>query len=194
MFKKDDVVEFLGDENISPLPVTRIVAEVLSDYYLIDHPDGIPSSVFGYPSESRNYHMASTKQLKLIKTNINNMKKFEHDDVLDIATVLIHVYGSTTTLEVKEELRKVGYKAFQKDVSRHMRQIAQEENLKVEDCGIYSKYSIGTTPSTGEWEMNSTTNSQVLFLPGSLTRDQARQKYCDQTGVKWAETRGRKVK
>ncbi len=57
------------------------------------------------------------------------------------ATTLILAEGTTTTLEVKNHLRKQGYTAYQADISKQMRQIALEENWLVYDNGMFFIYT-----------------------------------------------------
>jgi hypothetical protein len=130
------------------------------------------------------------------------MKTLDKTTVLNTAVALITNNGKTTTLEVKEELRKKGYKAFQKEISSYLQDIASEENLQATDAGNHKIYSFDQSQAwnkklarkQGDWEMNSTTHSNVIYVPSHFTRDQARQEYCNQVGAKWADTRGRKIK
>ena len=57
------------------------------------------------------------------------------------ATTLILAEGTTTTLEIKKHLRKQGYTAYQADISKQMKQIAQEEGWQAYDNGIFYIYT-----------------------------------------------------
>ena len=66
-----------------------------------------------------------------------------------VATKLILAEGSTTTLEVKNNLRRDGYLAYQADISLQMKQIALQENWVVLDNGqffIYTFRQLGLVP------------------------------------------------
>lgn len=75
------------------------------------------------------------------------MKVLTKDAVQLTATLLIHTNGTTTTLEVKELLREVGYKAAQQQVSDLMNEIYDEQTIELErknsDNGRYQVYSFG---------------------------------------------------
>jgi hypothetical protein len=142
-------------------------------------------------------------------------KSVDKGVVLSTSTSLIAKNGKTTTLEIKEFLRDSGYRVCQEEVSRFVKEIALEEGYDFTDNGTYRTYTSSTlktslttnptivsarvtgtvsSPSTGDWEMNSTFIKTILYFDKNLTRDQARQAYCSQTGVKWHCTRGRRVK
>ena len=142
-------------------------------------------------------------------------KKLDKVAVLVEACTLMLNNGQTTTLEVKNSLRKQGYDARQADVSAFMAELSGEEKWKAKDTGSYKVYEPGTTglvvsktttvgirPATvlttktsGCWEMNSTTSSKVVYMNGSVSREKARTADMNQVpGTAWADTRGRKVK
>lgn len=144
--------------------------------------------------------------------------------VLIVACDLMKQNGQTTTLEVKNELRNQGYDARQMQVSQFMSELAGEEgwpSVDSQTTGITNLpnhliYSPGTSglatapvPSSssktttwtftsgviGDWEVNSVTNSTVIFVSGVVTREQARQAYLNAVpGTKWADTRSRRVR
>lgn len=60
--------------------------------------------------------------------------------VKQAAEHLILTNGETTTLEVKNWLRKEGYAAFQTEVSRWMFKISQEQDWEFESNGLYRIY------------------------------------------------------
>ena len=78
------------------------------------------------------------------------MNNLTLDSVKDIAESLIASAGSTTTLEVKKELRQKGYWAKQSEVSKHMNDIALSEGWNWHDNGTHRTYdkSINTTTTT----------------------------------------------
>jgi len=172
-------------------------------------------------------------QQKQKKTNItnnsnNNMKNtITKNDVLHAACNLITKNGSTSTLEVKNELRNLGFFALQMEVSKAMDELAtNDQEFVFSDNGLYRIYtpnvSVSTPASTtnaliipsnvsttaqittsnapqktgqiGDWEVNSTTKTAVMYFSPSLSRDEVRKQYCQAQGVKWAETRARKIK
>ena len=57
------------------------------------------------------------------------------------ATTLILASGCTTTLEVKLYLRKRGYQALQKNISKKMREVAQKESWITVDNGQFFIYT-----------------------------------------------------
>lgn len=65
------------------------------------------------------------------------------DIVKDVAEELMEENGQTTTLEVKEELRKRGYFAVQKEVSDLMFDLGHEEdwNIQNDPTGTHRVYS-----------------------------------------------------
>ena len=73
--------------------------------------------------------------------NTNLHKKPDLQTVKMAATALILAEGSTTTLEVKNHLRKKGYSVFQSDLSIQMRFIAQNEGWYTYDNGMFIIYS-----------------------------------------------------
>lgn len=134
--------------------------------------------------------------------------------VLVVAKELLEENTTTTTLEVKQELRKRGFDARQSDTSNMMAQLGIEENWDVDSSGLYKIYAFGPARSSkkaavsktvlenailktkvsGCWEMNSVTSSTVIYVDGNATRDEARAIYTRETGISHADTRGRKVK
>jgi hypothetical protein len=146
-----------------------------------------------------------------------SLKSIDKVTVLVAAATLMLKNSTTTTLEVKNELRKSGYNARQSEISDLMAQLGVEEKWDVNNSGSFKVYApgstagiasvaspSGTSASTGTilstkvsgcWEMNSTTSSTVVFVNGSLSREKARTAYMNQvTGTAWADTRGRRVK
>ena len=83
----------------------------------------------------------------------NQMRtKHQKADYLTVkmtATTLILAEGVTTTLEVKNKLRKQGYLAFQHDISEQMLEISLRENWIHYDNGLFRIYTfpqIGILP------------------------------------------------
>jgi hypothetical protein len=83
---------------------------------------------------------------------MNSPKAFSKPDnnaVKLAATTLILASGCTTTLEVKLHLRKQGFQALQKDISKKMREVALKEGWVHIDNGqffIYTFPQIGISP------------------------------------------------
>lgn len=141
------------------------------------------------------------------------MNQITLNDVIVVAADLIVKNGSTTTLDVKNELRTRGFKAFQIEVSKFMDAACVSENWEINDNGIYRTYADRNTSSptkikpattgtassmikgnVGDWEVNSVTDKTVIILGGHLTRDAVRSAYAKATGAKFADTRARKIK
>jgi hypothetical protein len=77
------------------------------------------------------------------------MKSLTKSDVYDVALDLIEENGSTTTLDVKTELRARNFSARQADVSEHMIEIAAEEKWGFSFNGVHRVYKIATAqPAT----------------------------------------------
>lgn len=74
------------------------------------------------------------------------LKPIDYDIVKDTALNLIAENGSTTSLEVKEELREDGYQATQDEVSDFLKDVARDENLdfaaEVTDGNSHLVYSL----------------------------------------------------
>ncbi len=72
-------------------------------------------------------------------------KTLDKTAVLVVAVTLLQANSNTTTLEVKNELRKQGYDARQSEISNYMSQLATEENWDVDARGPYKTFAAGTT-------------------------------------------------
>jgi hypothetical protein len=70
------------------------------------------------------------------------MKNLVKSDVYDVALDLIEENGSTTTLDVKNELRTRGFFAKQADVSEFMLEVAAEEKWDFTYNGVHRVYTI----------------------------------------------------
>jgi len=70
-------------------------------------------------------------------------------DVFDVASDLIEQNGSTTTLDIKKEMRNRGFFALQADVSSLMINICDEEDWTFTFNGVHRVYSdkVATTTS-----------------------------------------------
>ena len=64
------------------------------------------------------------------------------DAVYDVAMELMKNTGSTTSLEVKEELRKKDYWALQKEVSNMLQELCDEHGWDKNNNGTFNVYSI----------------------------------------------------
>ena len=71
---------------------------------------------------------------------MNARKVFADNDVLETALLLINMNGLTTTLEVKEKLRDLGFWATQNGVSASMDQLAGDSKLHFTDGFPYRTY------------------------------------------------------
>lgn len=152
------------------------------------------------------------------------MKITDKTSVLVVAAQLMIANGSTTTLEVKNELRNQGYDARQIQISQFMSELASEESWASVDSdslglthlpnhlvysastGIAATPTVVTptvtsttngflsAPTIGCWEVNSVYGSAINYIDGSLTRDKARALYVQRNGGLFADTRSRRVK
>jgi hypothetical protein len=103
------------------------------------------------------------------------MKVLTKDAVQLAATLLIHTNGTTTTLEVKELLRGLGYRAEQQKVSDLMNETYDEQVIELErtnsDNGRYQVYSFGPEmiDEYGITEDESTVSASVTPAPSVAT-------------------------
>lgn len=90
------------------------------------------------------------------------MKNLTKSDVFDVATDLIEENGSTTTLDVKNELRARGFFAKQADVSEHMLAIADSENWNFTYTGVHRQYTASTAVLRGSAATPATLRAQSV--------------------------------
>lgn len=69
------------------------------------------------------------------------------DAVRTVATSLMALHGTTTTLDVKRHLRSRGYWARQADVSAYMHRLAVAERWSVRSNGRFRRYALPPAPS-----------------------------------------------
>jgi hypothetical protein len=74
-------------------------------------------------------------------SSIKSFSQPDNESVKLAATTLILASGCTTTLEVKLYLRKHGYQALQKIISKKMREVAQKEGWITVDNGQFFIYT-----------------------------------------------------
>ena len=91
-------------------------------------------------------------------------------DVFDVASDLIEANGSTTTLDIKKELRNRGFFALQADVSDYMVQVCDEEDWSFTFNGVHRVYtedspSIQTTQTS---QIQNTGNSASSGLRAAM--------------------------
>lgn len=67
------------------------------------------------------------------------------ETIKQAADFLILTNGQTTTLEVKNLLRQQKYRAFQKEISYYLEQIAIEQDWNAICNGVFRTYSYSTT-------------------------------------------------
>ena len=70
------------------------------------------------------------------------MRTLTPETVLNTAIALMHTHGTTTTLEVKTQLRNDGHWALQADVSLLMDQLARREGWHYQSTGRYRIYAL----------------------------------------------------
>lgn len=136
-------------------------------------------------------------------------------DVATVAIAMVQKQKSCTSLEVKQELRNKGFWAKQSEISGMLAEVAEEEGWDVNDNGMFKTYElplvspiakvntpnpVATSANTSikkqtgpQWEVNSVTDKKVLYFSLSYTRDQVRQMYAKTVGVKFVDTRSRKI-
>ena len=142
--------------------------------------------------------------------------------VKEVMQNLIEKNSQTTSLEVKEELRNLGYWVTQREVSNTLNELSNEDDSNLEVtfsiCGKYKIYSIikntsitiptiikniklvdiqETNPK--DWYATCTTNSYGLYFKGNLTRDEVRCAYVKEMKknnipVKFHDTRAIRIK
>ncbi|OJJ17476.1 hypothetical protein BKI52_26770 [marine bacterium AO1-C] len=71
------------------------------------------------------------------------MKNLTKDVVKEAAEHLIEAFGTTTTLDVKNRLRQLGFQAFQAEVSNFMDTLTSEEQWHFNHNGRYRVYRFG---------------------------------------------------
>ena len=84
----------------------------------------------------------------LLGNSNNSMKTHTIDDVREVLYALMAQHQSTTTLDVKNELRRLGFQAFQDQVSQLVNTIVSQDNLSHHNNGKFNIYSFG--PDTDE--------------------------------------------
>lgn len=136
--------------------------------------------------------------------------------VLICAIELMVENGSTTTLDVKNKLRKNHYSCSQKEVSSLMGEIASDEKWKHTDNGTFRTYKptapltsatvgapVAVTPTIipakatgvrGDWEVNATTKGTPAYYSPGMTRSAARWAFAKTNNVSYNDTRARKAK
>ena len=101
------------------------------------------------------------------------MKTHTIDDVREVIYALMAQNQSTTTLEVKNELRRLGFQAFQDQVSQMVNTIVLQDNLSSRNNGKFNIYSFGQDTSEVKqvymelgqefWEARAEKKSITLF-------------------------------
>ncbi len=71
---------------------------------------------------------------------MENLKTLSEIEVAQMANRLIKIHGSTTTLDVKKELREIGFRAYQNEVSELMDNLFWEQMWAFECNGTYRTY------------------------------------------------------
>ena len=102
--------------------------------------------------------------------------------VQDVGTHLIESNGSTTTLDVKQELRNQGYWAVQHEISTFMSQLADDGVFEYTDNGTYRIYQLSTIATGPVWGQPNITSYQCTLgqytrIYDHVTRNQAKYKF-----------------
>ncbi len=72
---------------------------------------------------------------------MKQQNNFTLNDLAEAAMYLIETHGTTTSLDVKNELRKRGFTAFQEDVAINLHNLAIDMNFNIDDENEYNVYS-----------------------------------------------------
>ena len=72
---------------------------------------------------------------------MTDLKDLTKDETQKAAVDLIKMFGTTTTLDVKTELRGRGFKADQSEVSKFMAELAKELKWKTQKDGNHVVYT-----------------------------------------------------
>jgi len=96
---------------------------------------------------------------------MKNVKDLTKADVYDVAMDLIEENGSTTTLDVKKELRKNGFFAKQVEVSNYMNEISDEENWNFTFNGVHRTYKFDTDDTDDTNDNYSSQLKQISAQP-----------------------------
>lgn len=99
------------------------------------------------------------------------MKNLSKADVFDVVTDLIEENGSTTTLDIKNELRERGFFAKQADVSEFMQQIADSEDIEFNFNGVHRVYTIKTSRKVQTQKINTGNTMHVYTATQYVKRD-----------------------
>jgi predicted DNA-binding WGR domain protein len=109
----------------------------------------------------------------LLGNSNNSMKTHTINDVREVLYSLIAQNQSTTTLDVKNELRRLGFQAFQDQVSQMVNTIVLQDNLSSRNNGKFNIYSFGQDTSEVKhvymelgqefWEAKAEKKSLILF-------------------------------
>lgn len=76
-------------------------------------------------------------------------KTLTRDDIQDVFEELLATNGHTTSMEVKEELRKKGYWATQQVVGPALQELAAENEIDFSFNGRYREYQMNMVGSSG---------------------------------------------
>jgi hypothetical protein len=97
-------------------------------------------------------------------------------DVFDVASDLIEANGSTTTLDIKKELRNRGFFALQADVSDYMVQVCSEEDWDFTFNGAHRVYTESSNSGNTQTTQNQNTgNSASTGLRAAMNGNQNTQ-------------------
>lgn len=72
---------------------------------------------------------------------MKQQNNFTLNDLAEAAMDLIKTNGNTTSLDVKNELRKRGFTAYQEDVAINLHELAIDIDLNIDTNGEYNVYS-----------------------------------------------------
>jgi len=79
---------------------------------------------------------------------MSNYKQLDYDIVKEVAEKIMDVMGYTTNLDVKNELRAMGYWATQALVAALMQEVADNEEYNIQNTGNYNIYKYKSNTST----------------------------------------------
>ena len=92
------------------------------------------------------------------------MKNLTKQDVLSVAVALMNANGSTTSLDVKNQLRADDFNARQQEVGEFMRELQIEQNWDKNSTGLYNVYSVAAPSTSTSSTSNSIVDDCVNFI------------------------------
>jgi DNA gyrase/topoisomerase IV subunit B len=140
----------------------------------------------------------------------------EKEDVKQVFFDLLEENEETTSLDVKNKLREMGFWATQERVTGFMREISVEENINFDFNGVYRTYFKEEqktqtpllniinaavkhvdqldTPVEGCWEVSDGDDPAVMYFDGKMTPGQAKAAFVKLSGTDFLDARVKRYK